>query len=73
MRNANYYLKSYFQAKFMMKPFASPLPQLSHPSYILNDELLFQLLLSSKNTVLQHSYRLELIYSNIANSKVDFD
>ncbi|CAD8058617.1 unnamed protein product [Paramecium sonneborni] len=66
MPQASFFIKKYFQAKFMGKQFNNIIPVINTPSYFITDELFFQLLLSTQ-AVLTDCNQLSLLYSSVAH------
>ncbi|CAK64355.1 unnamed protein product (macronuclear) [Paramecium tetraurelia] len=61
-------IKQYMKTKFFLLDSAMVVPQMNTTSYLLNEDLIFQLQLSAHETKLKGAIKLELLYSNLVHN-----
>ncbi|CAD8153756.1 unnamed protein product [Paramecium pentaurelia] len=61
-------IKQYMKTKFFLLDTALEVPQMNTTSYLINEDLIFQLQLSAHETKLKGAIKLELLYSNLVHN-----
>ncbi|CAD8072773.1 unnamed protein product [Paramecium sonneborni] len=61
-------IKQYMKTKFFLLEKSLEIPQMNTTSYLLNEDLIFQLQLSAHETKLKGAIKLELLYSNLVHN-----